>query len=493
MLKRELKDSSPIERGLWSWPTGRELLIVFATWALLLACMGIAQAMGYRLGFAVWPMGEDRNWINILQDQDRYGAARAFWQIDDRNPLAPWGYIEQIYWTMQVALILSLCALTFYQLAIERDPSDYRLYASALVTWFFALATYGVQAGTPLAIGFLAFTAPAESVIARTRRTVTDALPFAALFLAFWLSWQTTARNVYTAQLHLPDAIASLFQALWHFDYTAMYQLAVYPVGYRLLFAVAASSIGLFVLFNLYRRREALPPLPLLLRTVIAAVCLMAPVIVVEASKHGIPGEGWRKIYQFSIPFLYLSIAAAIFWLLPSKAGSFSWCVFAASLAALATAATLGINRLQVEVTRSEKILRAGLLRLAEENFDAGHPPPYQFLIKRGPDVHWYASDVLSPVYARTWKFPRASSYRFLPDKDKTDHRFSLRFTEDGVENAALDEKIIGNPYIYPVAMNNEGVRRLCFLGPQDVKSPVVEWDRSTALQSSIGDCAVKR
>ena len=193
--------------------------------------MGIAQAMGYRLGFAVWPMGEDRNWINILQDQDRYGAARAFWQIDDRNPLAPWwyiglrrpvilaydaglflirqsvglllalatyvfllvmtrvrmfavgvacvvavfmanGYIEQIYWTMQVALILSLCALTFYQLAIERDPSDYRLYASALVTWFLALATYGVQAGTPLAIGFLAFTAPAESVIARTRRTL---------------------------------------------------------------------------------------------------------------------------------------------------------------------------------------------------------------------------------------------------------------------------------------------------------------------------------
>ena len=43
----------------------------------------------------------------------------------------------------------------------------------------------------------------------------------------------------------------------------------------------------------------------------------------------GLPGEGWRKIYQFTIPFLYLylSIAAAGFWLLPRKLGSVAWCV----------------------------------------------------------------------------------------------------------------------------------------------------------------------
>ena len=43
---------------------------------------------------------------------------------------------------------------------------------------------------------------------------------------------------------------------------------------------------------------------------------------------------------------------------------------------------------------RSEKILREGLLRLSKENFNAGHMPPYQFLIRRGPDVYWYSSDV---------------------------------------------------------------------------------------------------
>lgn len=549
MPKQVPKASSPIERRLLGWSTAHDLLIVFGAWALLLACMGVAQAMGYRLGFAVWPMGEDRNWIDILQDKDRYAAARAFWQVDDRNALAPWwyialrrpiifpfesgllmireavglvlafstylflfvmtrgrmfalgiacvvavfmanGYIEQIYWIMQVALILSLCALTLYQLAIEKNPTDYRLYVTALVLWFFALGTYGVQAGGVLAIAFLAFTAPAENMLARVRRTVIDALPFASVFLGFWLSWQTTARNVYTAQFHAPETLASLAQAFWHFDYIPMYQLVVYPVAYRFIFAISAAIVGLFVLFNLGRRQEALPSGSALLRTLIAAVCLMAPVVAVEASKHGVPGEGWRKIYQFTIPFLYLSIAAAGFWLLPRKAGSVAWCISAASLAAIATAATLGINRLQVEVTRSEKILREGLLRLAKENFNAGRMPPYQFLIRRGPDVHWYASDVLSPTYAKTWKFPWATSFRFLPDRDMTDPRFALKFTEDGVENAAFDGKMTGNSHIYVVATNDEGVRRLCSLGPQEVKSPVVEWERSSTFQSTTGDCA---
>ena len=116
--------------------------------------------------------------------------------------------------------------------------------------------------------------------------------------------------------------------------------------------------------------------------------------------------------------------------------------------------------------------------------------PPYQFLIRRGPDVYWYSSDVLSPTYAKTWKFPWATSFRFLPDRDMTDPRFALKFTEDGVENAAFDGKMTGNSHIYVVATNDEGVRRLCSLGPQEVKSPVVEWERSSALQSTIGDCA---
>ena len=57
-------------------------------------------------------------------------------------------------------------------------------------------------------------------------------------------------------------------------------------------------------------------------------------------------------------------------------------------------------------------------------------------------------------------------------------------------ENAAFDGKMTGNSHIYVVATNDEGVRRLCSLGPQEVKSPVVEWERSSTFQSTTGDCA---
>jgi hypothetical protein len=38
-------------------------------------------------------MGEDRGWGDILQNRSPLEAAKAFWQINDRNPLAPWWYI----------------------------------------------------------------------------------------------------------------------------------------------------------------------------------------------------------------------------------------------------------------------------------------------------------------------------------------------------------------------------------------------------------------
>jgi hypothetical protein len=514
--------------------------------------MALAQAMNYRLGFAVWPMGEDRNWIDILQNRGPFEAAKAFWQIDDRNPLAPWwyialrpiilrydsglfliretvgltlglssymflfvmtrtrtfalgtacvvavflgnGYIEQVYWTMQVALILSLCSLTLYQLSVERRPTDHTMYAGAIVAWFFALGTYSVQAGGLLGIAFLALTAPATTMSARVRRTVVDTLPFAAIFVAFWLEWQTTARNLYVTRWHMQEAIASIKQAFWHFDYMPFFEQVVYPaLSYRLVYALSGAVVAVFVFRELSRSNAESPPtLPSwerLTKTVITAGCLMFPVVAVEASRHGIPGEGWRKVYQFTIPFLYLSIAATLLALLPTKAGGFSWRVAAASLAGLATATTLGMNRLQVEVTRSEKMLRTGLLQLAQENLNEGQAPPYQFLVRRGPEVDWYASDVLSPAYARTFNFPQATSYRFLPGADITDPRFAMRFKEDGVENGALDGRTIGNAHVFFVSATSEGIRRLCSVGPEGVKSPVVEWQRSSALESRVGDC----
>ena len=497
-------------------------------------------------------MGEDRVWIEILQNPNLSGPAKAFWQVNDRNPLAPWwyiafspiilryeaglflireviglllaistyiflfvmtrsrtfalgvacvvavflgnGFIDQIYWPMQTALIFSLWSLTLYKLFIDNCLVDYRLYIGAIVTWFVALGTYSIQTGAILAIAFLAFAAPASSVRARIRRTITDILPFSVIFFVFWLEWQTTARNLYTVQPQLRLLFLSMQEALWHFDYHAFLNDVIYVnLSYRLIFVAVAGAVGVFVLRVLNRgSRECAGPLPTLrvLQTALAVGLLMLPVLAVEASGYGIPGEQWRKVYQFTIPFFYLSFAGVVLTWLPPKVARIAWCAATASLAAVAAAVTLGLNHIQVEVTHNEKLLRSGLIRLAQENFNAGHPPPYQFLVQRGADFLWYSSDLLSPTYARTWDFPLAASFRFLPTADTSDPRLSLRFTEEGVENSALDGRSIRDAHIVLVSATKKGIYRLCSIGPESLQAPVIEWRRSTMLRSNIGDCS---
>jgi hypothetical protein len=546
---------------VWSRHTAQDLLAVSAAWALLLAIMALAQAMSYSLGFAVWPLGEDRVWIEILQQQTPLAAAKAFWQINDRNALAPWwyialapvilgydgglflvrlvvglllalsayifllvftrsrafalgvacvvavflgnGFLDQIYWTMQLALIFSLWSLTFYKIFID-GRGDYRLYAAAIVAWFFALGTYSIQTGAILAVALIAFTAPATGVLARARRAIMDTLPFALIFIAFWLEWQTAAREVYTTASHVIGGIsvtrphlfaglASLRQAFWHFDRLAFFNDVVY-VGwsYRLIFAAAAAAVGIFVFCAVGSRdrQGASPPRfwPLF-QLACAVSCLVLPIVLVEASGYGIPGEGWRKAYQFTTPLLYLGIAAALTGLLPASAARLSWRVAAAVAAVLATAVTLGLNRIQVEVTKNEKLLRSALIRMAQENLADKRSPPFRFLVRRDSDFLWYSSDVLSPVYGRTWKLPAATSFRFLPGAETTEPQLALRFTEGGVENAALDGTTVADEHVYPISASARGIRRLCRLGPDDVRSPVVQWQRATALTSSIGGC----
>jgi hypothetical protein len=546
----------------WSRHTAQDLLVVSAAWALLLAIMALAQAMGYSLGFAVWPLGEDRVWIESIQQQTPLAAAKAFWQINDRNALAPWwyialapvilgydgglflirvavglllalsayifllvftrsrafalgvacvvavflgnGYLDQIYWTMQLALVFSLWSLTFYKIFIDGSRSDYRLYAAAIVAWFFALGTYSIQTGAILAVALIAFTAPATGMLVRVRRAITDTLPFALIFVAFWLEWQTAAREAYTTgshvigginvtRPHLFAGLASLRQAFWHFDRLTFFNEVVYVAwGYRLIFAAAAAAVGLFVFCAVGSRDRAGASPPRLWHLFVLACavsCLMVPTVLVEASGYGIPGQGWRKAYQLTTPLLYLGVAAAVLGLLPARAARPSWRVAAAVAAALATAVTLGLNRNQVEVTKNEKLLRSALVGMARENLADKRSPPFHFLVRRDPDFLWYSSDVLSPVYGRTWKLPAATSFRFLPDAATTEPQLSLRFTEGGVENAALDGTTVADEHVYLISASARGIRRLCRLGPEDVRSPVAQWQRATALTSSIGDC----
>lgn len=517
--------------------------------------MAIAQALDYRLGFAVWPMGEDRVWIDILQNHSLLGAAKAFWQINDRNPLAPWwyiaikliilrcdaglfavrvivglllavttyvfliamtqarqfalgvacvvavflanGYLENIYWTMQIALICSLWSLVFYKLFLNTRSIDYRYYIGSLIMWLIALGTYSIQSGAMLAIAFLALIAPAADLKKRLQRAAVDALPFAISFLIFWLEWQTTSRIFYMERPHLLAGISSIYQAFWHFDYLAFFNSVVYSDrSDRLFFVVAAAINGIYVFYNIFRLDQPgahpCPPKPLLEVTTVVGF-LMLPLVAVEATGYGIIGEAWRKVYQFTIPFIYISFVAALLLLLPARTTRIPWCIIVAMFAGVGAAVTLGINRIQVEVTHNEKTVRAALTQFAKENAAYGKPPPYYFLIWREPSFVWYSSDFLSSTYAKAWLLSPMTSFRFFPREDTRDSGQFLRFTESGVENAALDKTIISDRNIYLLLAGREGIRRLCRIGATAGVIPLIKWQRTTDWVSTIGDCVDER
>ncbi len=67
-------------------------IILFAIWLLQMAYLGMLQLAGLPIGFSVWPMGEDRNWLRFMQDGPGLSMMHEFWAMNDRNPLSPWWY-----------------------------------------------------------------------------------------------------------------------------------------------------------------------------------------------------------------------------------------------------------------------------------------------------------------------------------------------------------------------------------------------------------------
>jgi hypothetical protein len=194
----------------------RALLLIFAVWAGWLGVLALLGWLGQGTGLMVWPMGEDRNWINLLMKPSVGETARGLWQIDHRNPLSPWWYIafkpmimgwpqglfmlrnlvslalalsaygliviwlgtaarafavtvacliavftanaffDQIYWNFQVALVCSILCVTCY-LRHRREPASGQWLAAALALWLIAIATYTIQTGAIVAIAYAAW------------------------------------------------------------------------------------------------------------------------------------------------------------------------------------------------------------------------------------------------------------------------------------------------------------------------------------------------
>ena len=189
------------------------ILASFAGFLLLIAGLG---ALGFGVGFHIGPIGEDYNWIDMLQRGPGAQAARLLWAFDYRNPLSPWWYIaardlilhfdpgllvlryaiaavlafssyllvitvagrqarpfalalavlilfwmanrytDQIIWNFQGALAASMLSVAAYADFIAKARRPYHLYALSLILWFLAFATYTIQCGAVVAIGYLA-------------------------------------------------------------------------------------------------------------------------------------------------------------------------------------------------------------------------------------------------------------------------------------------------------------------------------------------------
>ena len=175
---------------------------ILAALAALLIVIATLGALGFGVGFDVFPIGEDNNWIDMLQRGRGAEVARLFWTIDHRNPLSPWWYIaarpiilgfdagllalryaiaavlalaaycmvvtvagrrarafalgvamvsvvwmanrftEQVIWNFQGALAASVLSVAAYARFVEEGRRSYRLYAVSMVLWFVAFATY---------------------------------------------------------------------------------------------------------------------------------------------------------------------------------------------------------------------------------------------------------------------------------------------------------------------------------------------------------------
>jgi hypothetical protein len=272
-----------------------DYLILAGFWTALVSLLLLLPLAGVGVGFSVWPLGEDRNWIDILQSGHGAAAASLFWSINDRNPLSPWwyilfeplilnvdagllilrflvglvlslttyklvrevcggggrvlalsasipisvfmanGYFDQIYWNFQAALICSLWSIILFTQFLRSGRSRHGLYAGSLIMWFIAIASYTIQSGAILAIAYLSVFRPQNETrlfsAARLRAAFFDALPFAVFYLLFLLLWRTTVRVPGTYALH--PAITRIASSIW---------LGVVHYDFRLLTSLLLSQ-----------------------------------------------------------------------------------------------------------------------------------------------------------------------------------------------------------------------------------------------------------
>jgi hypothetical protein len=535
---------------------------ILAALAVLLIVIATLGAFGFGVGFDVFPIGEDNNWIDMLQRGHGAEAARLFWAIDHRNPLSPWWYItarpiilefdagllalryaaaavlafaaysmvitvggrharafalgvamvsafwmanrytEQIIWNFQGALAASLLSVAAYARFVEDGRRSYRLYAISIVLWFVAFATYSIQCGAVLAIGYLAFRrAPApgldvlHSLLERARAAILDTIPYLVLFGLFFLLWQTTMGPFAPAvsfQFSGKALLQSLREGLWTSDLSQFYQNVV-TSPHRPAFIVAAAACGgaAFLALN-WRERRAAAEAPgvgwrQLVDVFIVVACVAAPTVALESgSGTWTPGTRWPMIYQLTSPVLMLAVAAALIRAAAPPLRARLWSGVVALGIGIGALFSLGHNRVQVEITANEKFIRDSMRRLVAEDLAVGLNPPTQILLKLDfPNrLRWRSSDILSPTIARVWLQRDDVSFRLVPWMGSPNSYWAswwpIRFGPDaeGAGNARVGGGVVPYHQLRILSISGKSARRLTLADREDFAGFQVQWNR---------------
>ncbi|VTU35510.1 hypothetical protein [Variovorax sp. RA8] len=449
--------------------SAQDIARIAAAWLLFLVGLRVMQKMGYPLGFNVWPMGEDRNWLSWLQTGKGSEIARMFWGTNDRNPVSPWWYIAfkpLILWRENGLLFARylmslLCGASAYLLLRQLGPRTFALavgilcaifmangygdliywnfigalsmsllcvwafthylrtgsvhwYGASVVLWFVALASYTLQIGAVLAVAYLSFVSAGPGLRARLVKALKDTIPFLGVFAVFMLIWRTasspTMAQYYQTTFTLPGLLQSIAAGVWHPDFPVfLFWWAPRPLAHPMLVAnMLALAVGVYLLMPKLPAEGARPARST--RDIImVALCLVAPTVAVESvSVVWGPGTRWRMLHQLWVPLYVAGAAALVLWVVGRAfpaRRAHLWALLVAACAFGLTAVSVGHNQDQVTATAAERAVRDAMTDVLAAEGPGTSGQVKHFIVVMGPAAGWISSDELSQKYADTW-FP---------------------------------------------------------------------------------------
>ena len=539
-----------------------DILCILGGSALSIGVCGFLGWLGLPFGLDVSPVGEDYVWIDLLQRGHGPETANLWWVYSQRNPFAPWWHIlakhvilgfdggllalryaiaaalalsayymlltitgrcsrlfalalslvivfsmassgSPLIWNFQGALCASLLSVATYAHFFRAGRPPY-LLLSSIVFYFLAVATYTIQCGAALAIGYLALRRRWASGVGRSRAVmfaICDTIPYGALFGLFLLIWRTTVSPgaVATFSLHFSPraALASLREGLWNTDFSIFFSRAYGSPDWGIM-ATTAAACGLLSLLVVRLRSQTsdvqgpVIGLPQILDVLIVLGCIAAPTVALESGgQYWPPGSRWPEIYQVTSPAIFLICGLVIFsfiirvgelrrWLLPALVGT---------AVAIAEFFWLGCDQHYVQLTRNDKHIRDSIIRLVSEDLALGRRPPEQILLLlHGAARGGTALAVLSPEIARAWLHRDDISFRPvnwlpLPTIDFSSW-WKVRFGSDseGVQNAKVFGGTVPYAQVRILEISSRTARRVLVADRADFAGLEVEWNRENPI-----------